>query len=90
MYQKEGYWDVKPKIKALSFPKRGKFEVTLQDGRSITMPISAFPSMKKVPVKERNNWYLMGGGSTWDSCPEVIHIEQILGNYANYAHEQDA
>lgn len=22
-----------------------------------------------------------------DSCPEVIHIEQILGNYQNYAHE---
>jgi hypothetical protein len=21
------------------------------------------------------------------SCPEVIHIEQILGNYQNYAHE---
>lgn len=51
MYQNEGYWNVKPKIKAVSFPKRGKFEVTLQDGRSITMPISAFPSMKKVPVK---------------------------------------
>ena len=31
-----------------------------------------------------------GGGFTWDSCPEVIHIEQILGNYANYAHEQNA
>ena len=88
MYQNEGYWKVKPKIKAISFPKRGKFEVTLQDGRSITTPISAFPSMKKVPVKERNNWYLMGGGFTWDSCPEVIHIEQILGNYANYAHEE--
>lgn len=42
MYQNEGYWNVKPKIKAVSFPKRGKFEVTLQDGRSITMPISAF------------------------------------------------
>lgn len=53
MYQKEGYWNVEPKIKALSFPQRGKFQVTLQDGRSITMPISAFPSMKKVPVKER-------------------------------------
>ena len=51
------------------------------------MPISAFPSIKKVPVRERNNWYLMGGGVTWDSCPEVIHIEQILGNYQNYAHE---
>ena len=59
----------------------------LQDGRSVTMPISAFPSLKKLPVKERENWYLMGGGVTWDSCPEVIHIEQILGNYKNYAHE---
>ena len=74
MYQKEGYCNVEPKIKTLSFPKRGKFEVTLQDGRSITMPISAFPSMKKVPVKERPNWYL---------------IEQILGNYVNYAHEKE-
>ena len=87
MYKKEGYWDVTPKIKRLSFPKRGKFQVDLQDGRSVTMPISAFPSLKKLPVKERENWYLMGGGVTWDSCPEVIHIEQILGNYKNYAHE---
>jgi hypothetical protein len=87
MYKKEGYWDVTPKIKRLSFPKRGKFQVELQDGRSVMMPISAFPSLKKVPTKERNNWYLIGGGVTWDSCPEVIHIEQILGNYQNYAHE---
>lgn len=50
MYQNEGYWNVKPKIKAVSSP-REVVEVTLQDGRSITMPISAFPSMKKVPVK---------------------------------------
>ena len=84
----EGYWDVEPKIKSLSFPKRGKFQVDLQDGRSIIMPISAFPSMRKVPVKERNQWYLIGGGVTWDSCPEVIHIEQILGNFNNYAHER--
>ena len=87
LYKKEGYWDVTPKIKRLSFPKRGIFQVDLQDGRSVTMPISAFPSLKKLPVKERENWYLMGGGVTWDSCPEVIHIEQILGNYKNYAHE---
>lgn len=87
MYTTEGYWNVTPRIKSLSFPKRGKFQVDLQDGRSIVMPISAFPCMKKVPLKERPNWYLMGGGVTWDSCPEVIHIEQILGNYQNYAHE---
>lgn len=61
MYQNEGYWNVKPKIKAVSFQKRGKFEVTLQDGRSITMPISAFPSMKRhkslllTPINYRYN-----------------------------------
>lgn len=87
MYKSEGYWNVTPRIKSLSFPKRGKFQVDLQDGRSIVMPISAFPSIKKVPVSERIHWYLMGGGVTWDSCPEVIHIEQILGNFQNYAHE---
>ena len=87
MYKKEGYWNVRPKIKRLSFPKRGKFQVDLQDGRSVTMPISAFPSLKRMPAKERENWYLMGGGVTWDACSEVIHIEQILGNYQNYAHE---
>ena len=87
MYKKEGYWDVRPKIKRLSFPKRGKFQVDLQDGRSVMMPISAFPSLKRMPAKERENWYLMGGGVTWDACSEVIHIEQILGNYQNYAHE---
>ena len=61
--------------------------VKLEDGRVIIVPLSSFPSIKKVPVKDRSKWYLMGGGVTWDSCPEVIHIEQILGNYHNYQHE---
>lgn len=87
MFVKEGYWGITPEIKSLDFPKRGKFQVNLKDGRSILMPISAFPSIKKVPVSERSEWYLMGGGVTWDSCPEVIHIEQILGDYAKYNHE---
>ncbi|MBQ7141893.1 MAG: DUF2442 domain-containing protein [Bacteroidaceae bacterium] len=90
MFNKEGYWDVEPRIKSVSFPRRGKFQVELQDGRVIIMPISAFPSIKKVPSKERANWYLMGGGVSWDSCPEVIHVEQILGDYQKYGHEPSA
>lgn len=82
----EGYWNTIPKIKKVNFPKRGKMEVCLDDGRQIIMPISAFPSVKKVPVTERKKWYLLGNGITWDSCPEVIHIEQILGNYQQYKH----
>ena len=90
MFNKEGYWDVEPRIKSVSFPRRGKFQVELQDGRVIIMPISAFPSIKKVPSKERANWYLLGGGVSWDSCPEVIHVEQILGDYQKYGHEPSA
>ncbi|MCQ2350644.1 MAG: DUF2442 domain-containing protein [Paludibacteraceae bacterium] len=86
MYKVEGYWNVVPKIKNVYFPVRGKFAVALEDGRQIVMPISAFPSIKKVPVVERKNWYLTAGGVTWDSCPEVIHIEQLLGNFDNYRH----
>ena len=68
-------------------PMRGKWQVNLVDGRNVVMPISAFPCLKKVPVCERSQWYLMGGGVTWDSCPEVIHVEQILGDYQKYGHE---
>ena len=84
----EGFWDIEPEIKEISFPMRGKIQVVLVDGRVIIMPISAFPSIKKVPVSERKNWYLTGGGFTWDSCPEVIHIEQVLGNFQRYSHER--
>ncbi len=88
MNNTEGYWNVTPRIKGISFPKRGRIQVTLEDGRAVTMPISAFPSIAKIPVKERQNWYLVGNGFTWDQCHEVIHIEQVLGNYRNYAHEK--
>ena len=86
MYKVEGYWDITPKIKKVTFPIRGKMSVALEDGRIIVVPISAFPSIKKVPVSERTQYYLTAGGVTWDSCPEIIHIEQILGNYNNYKH----
>ena len=48
MFKKEGFWDVVPQIKSVSFPLRGKWQVDLVDGRSIIMPISAFPSLKRI------------------------------------------
>lgn len=56
MFAKEGYWDVVPEIKKVSFPRRGKFQVDLVDGRIIIMPVSTFPCLKKVPVKERSKF----------------------------------
>ena len=87
MFKKEGFGDVVPQIKSVSFPLRGKWQVDLVDGRSIIMPISAFPSLKRISSKERKNWYLIGGGVTWDACSEVIHVEQLLGDYQKYSHE---
>lgn len=87
MCKVEGYWNIVPKIKKVSFPMRGKMAVQLEDGRVIIVPVSSFPSIKRLSMKERANWYLMGGGVTWDNCSEVIHIEQILGNYQNYSHK---
>ena len=88
MQRIEGFWDIEPKIKKIIFPVRGKMQVNFEDGRSLIIPLSAFPSIKQVPVKQRNEWYLTAGGVTWDACPEVIHVEQLLGNYAKYSHEK--
>ena len=84
----EGFWDVTPQIKNVTFPVRGKMQVSFEDGRVVVMPLSAFPSVKRVPVKERKNWYRMGSGFTWDTCSDVIHPEQILGNYQLYNHDR--
>ena len=53
------------------------------------MPISAFPCLKKVPVKERNSWYLMGGGVSWDSCPAAVRCSlSAYGNPDRYGYTQ--
>ncbi len=83
----EGYWNVVPTIKQVGFPDLQHLKVDFNDGREIIMPLSAFPSIQEVPLTERADWYPYGNGFTWDSCPDVIHVEQILGNYQNYKHE---
>jgi len=88
MKKAEGFWDSTAKIKNISFPVRGKMQVDLVDGRSVIVPISAFPSIQKLPTQEREKWFLIGGGISFEKSNEVIHIEQILGNYTRYMHEK--
>lgn len=86
----EGYWNIVPEVKNVSFPYKGKrMRVDFKDGRVVIMPISAFPSVQAVPEEERGDWYIYGNGFTWDSCPDVIHVEQILGDYNKYGHEMN-
>jgi hypothetical protein len=83
----EGFWDVVPTIKKISLELKGKISVFLDDGRIIILPIAKFPSIKKLSIAQRKKWYLFGNGFSFEDCDEVFHIEQILGNYQKYAHE---
>jgi len=85
--QIEGFWNVSPKIKKISFQIRGKISILLEDGRNIIVPVSKFPSIKKLTTDQRSKWYLFGNGFSFDDCNEVYHIEQILGNFEIYKHE---
>ena len=84
--QIEGFWDVIPKIKRISFD-RGKISVYLEDGRTVIVPVSKFPGIKKLDSQQRQKWYLFGNGFSFNDSDEVYHIEQILGNYQVYHHE---
>ncbi len=81
----EGFWNVKPKIKKIDIDS-SKITIYMQDGRIIITPLVKFPSIKKLTPEQRKHWYLFGNGFSFDDCDEVIHIEQILGNYNEYKH----
>jgi Protein of unknown function (DUF2442) len=82
---KEGFINIQPTIKKISFNVRGKISVELNDGRIILAPLSQLPSAKKLSVAERKHWQIIDGNMfTWTNCNEVYHLEQILGRYDDY------
>lgn len=81
----EGIENIEPVIKKINFNQKGKITFVLQDGRIILMPISYFPSIKKLNEKQRKHWYVTDGEMfSFDDCNEVFHLEQILGKDLNY------
>ncbi|NTW33230.1 MAG: DUF2442 domain-containing protein [Bacteroidetes bacterium] len=83
----EGFWNKKVRIDKIDF-YYGKLIVYLSDKRIIIVPISYFPSIKKLDTKERKKWFILGNGFTFENSNEVYHLEPILGNYKEYAHEK--
>ena len=86
-YQLEGFWNVVPKLKTIGFPATNLLQVELEDGRIITMPLDRFPSIQQLTPEQRQHWYIFGNGFSFDDSDEVIHVEQILGNFDTYRHE---
>ena len=87
----EGFINSKPVIKRITFEKKGKFEIHLTDGRSIAVPLTMFPLIKKLNTLQRKKWYVLDdAGFSFDDCNEVYHIEQVLGRYENYKYSLTA
>lgn len=52
--------NVKIGIKDIDFiSHRGKFSVSLTDGREIIVPVSMFPDIQRLSVKQRNEWMIL-------------------------------
>jgi len=81
----EGFVDIIPVIRKITFHQKGKFEIHLGDGRIVSVPLSAFPAIRKLNSAQRKKWYVLDDtGFSFDDCNEVYHIEQVLGRYENY------
>lgn len=54
--------------------------VELNDGRSISVPLSWYPRLMHGTAAERNNWQLLGNkeGIHWPDLDEDISVEDIL------------
>lgn len=72
-------------MKKITFTQRGKMDMHFVDGRTVIVPLSHFPSIKKLTTAQRKHWYVMPDGLfSFDDCPEVFHVEQVLGKEEAY------
>lgn len=52
--------NIKVGIRKLDFSKiKGKFMAYLTDGREITIPVSFFPDIKRMPMAKREEWMIL-------------------------------
>ena len=72
--------DVKFGIKNLDFTKiRGKMSVSFTDGREIIIPLSFFPDIQHLSVKERNKWMVLDDQYfTFENMTRVYSVMDLL------------
>ena len=71
-----------------------RMEVELNDGRRVTVPLGAFPTLSRATPAQRNNWTLTEEGAclSWPEIGQNITMEAIYqasdgmtGHMAMYA-----
>ena len=72
--------EIKIRIKKLDFISyRGKMMVYLTDGRQIIVPLSFFPDIKDLSVKDRSDWIILDEQFfTFNKLSRVYSIEDIM------------
>ena len=72
--------NIKVGIKKLDFSKlKGKFLAYLTDGREITVPVSFFPDIQKLPLAKRNEWIILDDQYfTFDKMSKVYSINDLM------------
>lgn len=80
-----GIYKIKPSIKKISFPAKGKMKFHLKDEREIIIPVKYFDKIRKLTPDQRNKWYVLDEHMfSFDDCDEVFHIDQVLGTENSY------
>ena len=58
---------------------RGKFIARLTDGREIIIPVSMFPEIRKMSVKERDKWMILDDQYfTFEHMSKIYSIIDLL------------
>lgn len=72
--------DINVGIKKLDFTgHRGKMAVYLTDGREIIVPLSFFPDIKNLSLKERKEWMILDDQFfTFDRLSKVYSVKELL------------
>ena len=57
-----------------------KFVLSLEDGRSLSIPLTWYPRLMHATIRERQNWIILGDGYAieWPDIDEHIGVEGLL------------
>lgn len=74
------YKDTNLGIKKLDFrKKRGAMAVYLTDGREVIVPISMFPDIKQLTLKQREDWMIMDEQYfSFEAMSKIYSVKDVL------------
>ena len=74
------YKDTNLGIKKLDFKKkRGTMAVYLTDGREVIVPISMFPDIKHLTLKQREDWMIMDNQYfSFEAMSKIYSVKDVL------------